>query len=378
MLFLLGACSRGLGMLAAAAVVAAVGLGGGPPAHAATFAVANPYATGLNNGDIHIRTVHIFGDSYSALGRKSFHNWAEQLRFDDGSATGLDGVAKSGATAGGFPPSTNDFAHQVTRWLKTSPPPTFVSGPDTDLTVVYLGQNDIAGGTDQTGADLANSEADYKAALRRVITADGGATNNGRRVLLIMPQNWGRGPLYVREGGTKTMRLRTKVWDSFVAKTAQNFSSTYGNIIAVDLYTCLERVFNNPGAFGLTNITTADPAHSDTTAFFDDDLHPGAHGQGLIEQVIQYYLTRGWDWANQIKNPTKALAKLNADLDAGKVFTPQAAMVATDRQAPSASSSASTSTSTLTVQPPGATKPEGVSSETWARFLHAGGFSALR
>ena len=71
------ACLR----LAAVAAVCAVGLGGGAR-RAAPFAVPNPYASGLGDTDIAIRRLVVFGDSYSKLKRKSWHNWAEQLRYD--------------------------------------------------------------------------------------------------------------------------------------------------------------------------------------------------------------------------------------------------------------------------------------------------------
>ena len=65
--------------LAAVAVVCAVGLGS---AAAQSFVVPNPYASGLGDTDIAIRRLVVFGDSYSKLKRKSWHNWAEQLRYD--------------------------------------------------------------------------------------------------------------------------------------------------------------------------------------------------------------------------------------------------------------------------------------------------------
>ncbi len=46
------------------------------------FVVPNPYASGLGDTDIAIRRLVVFGDSYSKLKRKSWHNWAEQLRYD--------------------------------------------------------------------------------------------------------------------------------------------------------------------------------------------------------------------------------------------------------------------------------------------------------
>ena len=64
--------------LALAVVLLCLGAG----AQAASFTVANPYATSTNTTDITIRKLFVFGDSYSRAGRKTWHNWAEQLRFD--------------------------------------------------------------------------------------------------------------------------------------------------------------------------------------------------------------------------------------------------------------------------------------------------------
>jgi hypothetical protein len=127
------------------------------------------------------------------------------------------------------------------------------------------------------------------------------------------------------------MRLRTVVWDNFVAKTASSFSATYGgNIIAVDLFTTFEQVFNHPDDFCFQNVTDTAPSTAAWQKYLFDvpgsngtggEFHFGPRGQNLIEQVMQYYLTRGWDWANTTKDPAAAKSKLNADLAAGKVFS---------------------------------------------------------
>ncbi len=293
--------------VAALALAGALSLAGHP---AAAFGVANPYASGTSAGSIHIGTLLAFGDSYTAAGRKAFPNWVEQMKAA-GEIARLADFAKSGATAGNYSGYTNTWATQIKKWRATSP--TF--GPH-DLTVVYLGYNDIDGGKDATGADLVPAEGAYKTNLSRVIGTDGGATSNGRRVFLVMVHNWGRSPYYVRNGGAQRMRKRTVVWDNFVAQTAK---STPG-AVAVDMYDALEYVFNNPAKFGFNNITVADHTRSATTAFFDDDFHPGKHAQALIEQVIEYYLTRGWDKANTRKAPADVKADMQAALDAGEVF----------------------------------------------------------
>src|SRR4051812_12571660 len=305
-----------------AAAVAALGIGtaAGP---AGAFTVPNPYASGLTDADIDVSKLTAFGDSYTAAGRRSFHNWAERLHFDEiNPATGrteaatLADFAKSGAVAGVYAGVTNDFKHEVTRWLNTAP--TF--GPK-DLTVVYLGYNDIDGATDRTGADLSTAMGYYKAALKRVIGK--GANTAGRRVLLLMPHDWGRSPAYVGDPDSRTTyRQRTQVWDGLVAKTAQGFSA---NLVAVDLFTAMECVFDDPGAFGFTNVTDQRPAGANQAKYLYDTgtsglFHFAARGQQLIEQVVQYYLTRGWDRSNTDKAPSTARQQLVADLENGNVF----------------------------------------------------------
>src|SRR3712207_1266289 len=111
--YALAGLPRRLRHLAAAAVLILAGLGGAVvPAAAST--VSNPYATGPSPADIGIRTLTIFGDSFSKLKRRSFPNWAEQLRYDEinhntnrTQVSALVGLAVSGATAGAYPGSTN-------------------------------------------------------------------------------------------------------------------------------------------------------------------------------------------------------------------------------------------------------------------------------
>ena len=299
------------GFLRCLAVTAAVAAGPGGGASAAPFAVPNPYASGPSDRDIRVRTLAVLGDSYSAPRTVVPRGWAERLAFD-GEVARLDDLAVIGATAASVPPGTNDLAHQVARWLAAPPVPR-----RRDLTVVYLGHNDIWHGTDPAGADLAAAMRGYRAGLRRIVGAGGG----GRRVLLVMPHDWGRDPFFVREGGAGVMRRRTLVWDGFLARTARDLPAAGGGVVAVDLFTAMERVFRDPGAFCLTNVTTADEAASATTALFSNDFHVGYRGQDLIGQVVEYYLTRGWDWSGTVKDPGAARRRLRADLDAGRVFT---------------------------------------------------------
>ena len=159
----------------------------GPTARAASFAVSNPYATSTSPTDLTIRKLFVFGDSYSRAGRKPFHNWAEQLRFDVvNPQTKLPGAralvdsAVGAATGGIYPSFTNDFAHQATSWLAVKR--TF---DPHDITIVYFGYNDFNRSTLTTGTDLAKAATDFKGVLQRLINAGVGGSN--RRILLILP-----------------------------------------------------------------------------------------------------------------------------------------------------------------------------------------------
>jgi lysophospholipase L1-like esterase len=256
---LAGLTSR-LRHLAAAAILVLAGLGG-TVAPAAAYTVPNPYATGPDPADVRIGKLVVFGDSFSKLNRKSFRNWAEQLRYDElNRATGLPQVATlagravSGATAGTYPGSTNDFATQVAKWLAS---PRSFGGRD--LTVVYFGHNDLEKSADPTGADLSGAMADYRAALQRVLAA--GAAGGSRRVLLVMPHDWGRSPYYVANGGSAVLRQRTQAWNALVAAEARQ--SSYTRLVAVDLFTAMECVFEQPARFGFTNVTAPRPSGGD-------------------------------------------------------------------------------------------------------------------
>ena len=303
--------------LALAVVLLCLGAG----AQAASFTVANPYATSTNTTDITIRKLFVFGDSYSRAGRKTWHNWAEQLRYDAinskaklPAARALVDVAVGAATGGIYPAFTNDFAHQATSWLAVKR--TF---DPHDLTIVYFGYNDFNRSTLTDGVDLARAVTDYNGVLQRLIKTNVGAS--GRRILLILPHDWGHTPYHAARGQSEVMRQRTRIWNDLVAKLA--YQSTYRNFIAVDLFTAMDCVFRQPSDFGFVDVGSSRPLNANPSQYlydYNDPYHFAERGQTLIRQVVQYYLTRGWDWANTIKEPEAARQKLLAELRAGNMF----------------------------------------------------------
>jgi phospholipase/lecithinase/hemolysin len=172
---------------------------------------------------------------------------------------------------------------------------------------------------DPNGDDLATAMLGYRTELERIIAA--GAAGGSRRIFLVMPHDWGRSPRYVADGQSAVMRARTQVWNVFLTGLARQ--SSYTRLVALDLFTAMECVFSQPSDFGLANVTQVRPDGGDPAKYlFDlnDDIHFGQRGQTLIRQVVQYYLTDGWDWSNTDKDPAAARQRLVTDLAAGKVF----------------------------------------------------------
>ena len=144
----------------------------------------------------------------------------------------------------------------------------------------------------------------YRAQLDRIIEA--GAAGCPRRIFLVMPHDWGRSPRYVGNAQSDEMGQRTEVWNAFLAGTG---ARRVLHLVSLDLFTAMECVFSQPGDFGFTNVTQVRPQGADPAKYlFDlnDDIHFGQRGRTLIRQVVQYYLTRGWDWSNTDKNPATA------------------------------------------------------------------------
>lgn len=210
----------------------------------------------------------VFGDSYSAGHRKAFPNWVEQLKASGAVPSAYD-YAVSGATASSSTGKT--FFQQVGRWRQGAPP--FKAG---DTTVIYLGYNDIESFSSFTG-----SRNGYVAGLNALVQA--GANAAGRRVVLVMPHDWGGTPQYVSSAAQRSkFRSRTVAWNKIV----RGLPGGRANIVTVDLAAVLDKVLADPKSYGLTNVTRADPARSKTTALYDDAAHFGQKGQSIIRQAI--------------------------------------------------------------------------------------------
>jgi phospholipase/lecithinase/hemolysin len=263
------------------------------PPPASPFAVANPFAiSGATSVDqVRVDDLRVFGDSYSQEGFAGTKTWTMVLR-DEGTAARTEVYAVGGASASLG--ASNNFARQLD---------TFDAANRTignrDLTAVYFGYNDLS-------RELTPARAGYEAGVDRLLAA--GAADDDRRLFLTMLHDWSRNP-----GVTADRRARVNEFNSSIAGLANRNS----NIIAVDLFTVFERVFERPGDFGLVDVTGVDPARSATDTLFFDPTHFGNRGQEIIASVYRHYLTRGWDWANSIAAGSGAAQRLSRDLDNG-------------------------------------------------------------
>jgi hypothetical protein len=242
-----------------------------------------------------------FGDSYSVLNagpRPGVIVWEKRLKPASWSI-----YAKSGATAREV--GSNHLKAQVDRFVAGAAPQ-----KANDLAVVYLGHND----TRLQPNDIAASLRDYGQQVGRIL-AHGGASGS-RKLLVTLIHDWSQAPgeRNAADGGA-TVRARVDALNQGIVDLA----NSRGGLLAVDLRTVFDRVTANPGRYGLTNVTTADPARADTTALYYDAHHFGNRGQDIIAQVFNHYLTRGWSWANSLAAGADAATRLRQDIDAGLV-----------------------------------------------------------
>lgn len=264
--------------------------------------VSSPFSADGSSalGSVHVGTMRVFGDSYSDpsfTGSLGTSNWS-QLLVGKGLVTNNKNYAIGGARA--ISGTVRGFDVQLNSALGSSG----TAIADGDLSVVYLGHNDI--GRNGSPDGLVRATTDYKTGIERLIAA--GATADNRRIFVTQLSNWSRAP-----GVSDGTGNQVRAWNTMLADLANGNP----NIIAVDMYTPFERVFANPTAYGFNNVTTAGGSSSASSALFYDTIHYGSRGQEIISRVYQHYLTRGWDWANSVSAGAAASAQINKDIDEG-------------------------------------------------------------
>ncbi len=261
---------------------------------------AMPGATSFD--DVRIKTLRVYGDSYSALDytdTRGTINWATELG-KRGRAERVDNYAIGGARAASG--RTNSFDRQINASLQSNNPVGSGDALNADLAVIYLGYNDI--GRHGSSNGLRSARAGYFDGINTLIKA--GATNGNNRIFLTQIHDWSRNPRNDPNTASQVV-----MWNDFVAAQA----NANPNIVAVDLFTVFNRVYDNPSRFGLVNVDTVDYARSPIDALYFDSQHFGNRGQDIISRTFEHYITRGWEWASSINAGAEAALRLNQDID---------------------------------------------------------------
>lgn len=303
-----------------AAALAAAGAAAGLPLAATADGPYPMPTTDLNAVGIAgftVPRVTSFGDSYSRLNRSvrdpatgryvRVRNWLEQADLD-GYTGAPAAYGVSGASAANVPvypgKPVNSFAQQVQRWSDNGRQ----LGPR-EATAVYLGANDVNAIQNlPTVASLQRSKNDYSAAVKKLLGF--GAASGDRRTFLFLIHDWGRNPSKNGDPGL-VYRQRTQSWNSFVSY----FARGRPNVVTVDLYTTFNKVFADPGAFGLSNVRTVDVARSASTALYADADHFGEKGQDIVEQVFLHYAARSWGWRRAAEVGARTAARIGREVD---------------------------------------------------------------
>jgi phospholipase/lecithinase/hemolysin len=220
----------------------------------------------------------VLGDSYSDTAYNPAPStypappptWAQVL-VNRGRAARVTSYALSGATASTYSgaPNRGTFKSQLDQFLAN---PGY--GAD-DITVVYLGYNDIARSTDPRWQTLQQSKADFRVGVDRLLTA--GAATGKRRLLVVAVHDWSRKPNSRAEYLPRTRDWLTFTYD-FVAKRRV----VHKGMICANIYRRFVDVVARPQVYGLNNVTTADEARSKTTALYANTSHFGSKGQTLL------------------------------------------------------------------------------------------------
>jgi len=218
----------------------------------------------------------VIGDSYSDPNYDTTNtsavipNWAEIL-VSRGRAASMANYALSGATA-------LDYANAPVRGTFKKQLDLFLANPrygDDDITVVYMGYNDIARSTDVRWTNLMQSKADFRVGVDRLLTA--GAARDKRRLLIVAVHDWSRKP-----NSRAEYLPRTREWLTFTYDFVNKRRATHKGMICVNVFRRFNDVVLRPQSYGLNNVTTADPARAATTALYYNTSHFGAKGQTIL------------------------------------------------------------------------------------------------
>ncbi len=289
-------CSAVLLSLTLAACSSSGGRQGNAPAGALS---SNPFAPeGASSfNEVRVGTLRVFGDSYSALDyteTRRTGNWALQLH-ERGRAEQAEIYAIGGARAAKG--TSTAFDKQLEAFRRGGTPM-----GDGDLSVVYFGYNDIGRGG--SADNLRAARAGYFDGVNELIRA--GATNGNNRIFVTQIHDWSRNP-----NASDNTAGQVLAWNSFIAEQA----NANPNIVAVDLFTVFNRIYEDPARYGFVDVTSSSRAQSAVDYLYFDGSHFGNRGQTIISRTFEHYITRGWEWASTVSAGADAATRLNQDID---------------------------------------------------------------
>ena len=206
-----------------------------------------------------IGTVAVLGDSYSVTTRSGVKGWVQQL-VDRNAVRVVINAAKEGALASAASGPLS-LLGQVDAVLAKK---------RADFTIVYFGTEDLIAKASQSKV-----KSNLQKAVDRLVA--GGATAGDRRLILVQPHDVSRNPAVITDERAKVTSLNALI---------KSLVSSRPNIVTVNLGAFFDRVFAAPADFGFTNVTTADPARSTSTALYFDTNHFGKRGQTLIANEV--------------------------------------------------------------------------------------------
>jgi len=225
-------------------------------------ASASPVAAATSLG-----TAVIFGDAFSTMTYKTVSNWPQQLA-KKGLLTVTANYAADGAMAS-VSSGPQSFVGQVDKYLATKP-----TLPD--FTIVYFGTEDLQ----HHAQDMTAAKSNYTAAIDKLVKA--GANAGNKRLILVQIHDVSHDP------GVAT-KVRPAVVD--FNKFIQRIYKSRPNLVSVNLGNLMDVVYAHPERWDLTNVSTVDAEHSDTTALYFEPLHFGKKGQSIIAGKIRRFLT---------------------------------------------------------------------------------------
>ena len=213
------------------------------------------------------RSCVAFGDSYTRSYRAGVPTYADQLHAS-GAVNVLVNLATSGATAVGTN-TMRTLDGQIDVWLRS-----YRSLGLPERAVIYIGNNDVAG-----TATLYGAMTQLRAQVDRLIAQ--GLNQGTRRIVLCLIHDWSRNP-----ASTRSVRSRVRSWNQFQVSLA----AARPNVVTVPIYTRIERVFANPAAYGITNLTEPNRALSATTHLYLDGHHFGRKGHAILANEIRPFV----------------------------------------------------------------------------------------